>query len=78
MMWRRDGQGEAYMYVDNRVQASDFCADRRTKCNPNAGTSFLRGAFTFQRGQWTRIALTSKGKLPFFTKIFTQNLSYSF
>jgi hypothetical protein len=64
-MWRADGQGEAYMYVDNRVQASDYCDDPRTKCDSNAGNSFLRGAFTFKRGQWNRIALTSKKKLPF-------------
>ncbi|KAH7623701.1 hypothetical protein NADE_008524 [Nannochloris sp. 'desiccata'] len=57
MMWRADGQGEAYLYVDDRLQASDFC-DAPTVCDPRAGTSFLRGAFTFKRGEWNRIALT--------------------
>lgn len=70
MMWRADGQGEAYLYVDDRLQASDFC-DAPTVCDPRAGTSFLRGAFTFKRGEWNRIALTGKKRPPFFTTIFT-------
>jgi hypothetical protein len=64
MMWRADGEGEAYMYVDNRVQASDYCADPRTVCDFDAGNSFQRGAFSFKRGQWNKIALT--GKKSFF------------
>jgi hypothetical protein len=63
-MWRADGQGEAYMYVDNNEQASDYCDDPRTVCDPHAGNSFLRGAFTFKRGQWNRIALTGKVERP--------------
>ena len=48
------------MYVNNDVQASDYCKDPKTVCDPHAGNSFMRGAFTFQRGKWTRIGLTGR------------------
>ena len=47
------------MYVDNRVQASDYC-DKPTVCDPRVGNSFMRGAFSFTPGKWNRIALTGK------------------
>jgi hypothetical protein len=49
------------MYVDNRVQASDYC-DKPTVCDPRVGNSFMRGAFSFTPGKWNRIALTGKLK----------------
>lgn len=66
IMWRREGWGEAYLYVPEGMQASDFCTKYPpcktgskpcTECNFNAGVSFGRGGFVFQKGQWNRIYL---------------------
>ena len=61
-MWRTNGMGEAYIYADRGQQASDFCSTNGTVCDPDAGISFMRGAFTFKRGAWNKISLT--GELP--------------
>ncbi|GAB4823472.1 hypothetical protein N2152v2_010518 [Parachlorella kessleri] len=59
VMWRREGAGEAYMYVPEGHQGADFCDQPpRTKCDYHAGVSLSRGAFYFQPGQWHHIALT--------------------
>lgn len=63
-MWRRNGAGEAYVYVPEGRQSDTFCDPRCssndepcTVCNFNAGVSLLRGAFYFQRGAWTKLRL---------------------
>jgi hypothetical protein len=57
LMWRANGAGEAYLYVPTS-QASGFCSTTGTKCDSAAGVSFMRGAWTFQTGVWTKIAYT--------------------
>jgi len=56
-MWREDGYGEAYVYATND-QDPGFCHTPGTKCDYHAGHSLMRGAFRFQTGRWTKIALT--------------------
>ena len=68
-MWRRNGAGEAYLYVPEGKQADDFCtffplclteADGCNVCNYKAGVSFGRGSFFFQRGSWNKITMTMR------------------
>jgi hypothetical protein len=84
VMWRRGGAGEAYLYVPEGSQAPDFCAPKppclvggcttTTLCDYRAGTSFMRGAFAFQKGAWNAIRIEmglntpgiADGKLRFF------------
>ena len=53
-MWRSNGAGEAYAYLspENQLDCS-----RPNYCDSSFGTSFQRGAFTFQTGVWARISL---------------------
>lgn len=68
IMWRRNGYGEAYLYVPVDYQAPSFCSELPscnattpsllcTECNPNAGTSFHRASFQFKKGQWNSLKL---------------------
>lgn len=68
MMWRRDGDGEAYIYAPDK-QSSDFCTKYPrcggwsgpipcNFCDGRTGTSFGRGTFRFKRGEWQRISVT--------------------
>ena len=57
VMWRRDGYGEAYLYVPN-AQDPGFCHTPGTVCDYHAGHSLNRGAFRFRTGRWTKIAIT--------------------
>jgi hypothetical protein len=67
-MWRRDGEGEVYIYVDPAKQAADFCTGPGTVCDAHAGTSLNRGRFTFKRGAWNKISLTGEYRdLSFFS-----------
>lgn len=52
LMWRRDGQGEAYAYVANK--------------GTPYGASVGRGAWTFAPGRWTRIDLETVMNTPGF------------
>ncbi len=54
MMWRVEGRGEMYMYVDKTSQVEDFCSEG---CIPNEtyGYSFGRGNFVFKPGKWTTV-----------------------
>jgi hypothetical protein len=73
-MWRAGGEGEAYLYVPERMQAPDFCdahppcalRGKRpcTVCNFAAGVSFARGAFVFPRGEWARLRLEVELNAP--------------
>lgn len=66
-MWRANGAGEAYLYVPTS-QASGFCTTNGTKCDWVAGISFMRGAWTFKTGVWTKVALT--GMFCFNSNVF--------
>lgn len=65
IMWRRNGWGEAYLYVPQGMQSPEFCAlpDCATKAQPctlcdyAAGVSFYRGSWVFQTGKWTKLRL---------------------
>jgi len=66
IMWRRQGYGEAYLYVPHYMQAPDFCGNTTcgsngpypcTVCDYQAGVSFRRGSFQFQTGVWTKLRL---------------------
>ncbi|CAH1791940.1 unnamed protein product [Owenia fusiformis] len=50
-MWRRDGDGEIYLY-SGADQASDFCDRPGNHCNYDFGHSVGRGSFRFNRGRW--------------------------
>jgi len=65
IMWRRDGWGEAYLYVPEGMQHPEFC-NKYEKCSGSAikpcnfcnldkGVSFARGGFVFQKGEWNKI-----------------------
>ncbi|GAB4823471.1 hypothetical protein N2152v2_010517 [Parachlorella kessleri] len=59
LMWRREGAGEAYMYVPEGQQGADFCDQPPyTDCNYAWGVSLARGSFYFTPGSWHRMALT--------------------
>lgn len=67
IMWRRDGNGEVYIYAPEGKQGRDFCSKYKTcngkdfpctVCNYKKGVSFGRGTFKFKRGQWQRLTLS--------------------
>jgi len=67
-MWRREGNGEAYIYAPEGHQRADFCTVFPdcsstgpypcTECNFSKGVSFGRGSFKFKVGEWQTIRLT--------------------
>lgn len=57
LMWRREGDGEAYMYLPSN-QPKAICSTQGTVCDDHAGLSLMRGAFRFSTGKWTKIAIT--------------------
>jgi len=55
IMWRTNGQGEAYAYIPS---PNNLCSEKKNViCNDDFGISLSRGSFTFQSGQWNHIAL---------------------
>jgi hypothetical protein len=67
IMWRADGNGEAYIYAKEGEQGPEFCTKHPpcnlkkfpcTFCDYAKGTSFGRGTFKFQRGVWQQIRMT--------------------
>ncbi|KAJ7193186.1 hypothetical protein B0H12DRAFT_1171372 [Mycena haematopus] len=54
IMWRTNGQGEAYAYIPT---PNNLCSDKNIICNDDFGISLSRGSFTFQSGQWNHVAL---------------------
>ncbi|KAI8997928.1 hypothetical protein BC832DRAFT_566875 [Gaertneriomyces semiglobifer] len=59
-MFRRNGDGEIYIYAPDKPQHKDWChVPPRTLCNEDGyGTSMGRGAFRFLPGRWTHISQT--------------------
>ncbi|KAI8104897.1 hypothetical protein M9435_000074 [Picochlorum sp. BPE23] len=58
MMWRRDGDGEIYLYSPKDTWTKDLCDTPGTRCNKNAGMSLMRGAFKYPRNEWVHLAIT--------------------
>ncbi len=58
VMWRRNGDGEAYIYTNKDTWTPDICDTPGTRCESKAGMSYMRGAFRFERERWTKVAIT--------------------
>ncbi|KAI8799287.1 hypothetical protein BJ742DRAFT_157698 [Cladochytrium replicatum] len=55
-MFRKQGMGELYIYLNQSAQLPDICTIRPMSiCNPKFGNSIGRGSFTFLPGRWNRI-----------------------
>ena len=70
-MWRREGAGEAYLYIPEGSQSENFCGSGPgalptcggstlpcTECNYKAGVSFHRGSWFWKKGEWNRVRMT--------------------
>ncbi|KAI8816758.1 uncharacterized protein EV422DRAFT_500986 [Fimicolochytrium jonesii] len=58
-MFRTNGLGEIYLYVDRSLQDPGFCKVKPvTLCNPVYGASMGRGAYSFKPGQWVAMSQT--------------------
>jgi hypothetical protein len=77
IMWRRDGFGEAYVYLPFSAQDAFLCSDvpscdvKQTSlacnhCTGSSGWSIGRASFQFQRGTWNRLKLQMKLNTPGF------------
>ena len=75
IMWRRDGFGEAYVYLPFPSQDPFLCADlpacdvKQTSvacnhCTGTSGWSLGRASFQFQRGAWNTLKLQMKLNTP--------------
>lgn len=68
MMWRRQCNGELYIYAPRDKQTKGFCSKYRdceeaeqypcNFCNKDKGVSFARGVFKFVPGRWHNIKLS--------------------
>lgn len=55
-MWRKNGAGESYIYLDKLAQVSSICSQiPNTICNDFYGYSIGRGLFSFATGSWTSV-----------------------
>ncbi|KAK7057178.1 hypothetical protein R3P38DRAFT_2839757 [Favolaschia claudopus] len=54
IMWRPNGQGEAYAYIPT---PNNLCSEKNVVCNDDFGISLSRGSFGFQSGQWNHVSL---------------------
>jgi hypothetical protein len=60
-MWRKNGDGEAYLYVPKSEQDPSISKiPPFTEINPTYGISAGRGAFKFRSGQWDTVGLYVK------------------
>ncbi|KNC85611.1 hypothetical protein SARC_02232 [Sphaeroforma arctica JP610] len=60
LMWRENGEGEAYMYIPMTEQDDSFCAKcaypvMENGCESVSTCSLSRGAFSFQRGKFNKV-----------------------
>ncbi|KAJ7063641.1 hypothetical protein C8F01DRAFT_85895 [Mycena amicta] len=58
LMWRKNGQGELYLYADKDKQTSALCRAPGSECNAKYGFSIGRGSFSWATGMWTHVAQT--------------------
>ncbi|CAO3691829.1 unnamed protein product [Umbelopsis ramanniana] len=65
-MWRPNGAGEVYTYIDKSEQESNLCKQKGVICNQQYGYSFGRGSFVYKTGKWNNVGqiieLNSPGK----------------
>lgn len=77
IMWRRDGYGEAYVYLPFQSQDAFLCSDLPAcdvkqaslacnHCTGTSGWSFGRASFQFQRGSWNTLKLHMRLNTPGF------------
>jgi hypothetical protein len=60
-MWRKDGDGEAYLYVPKSEQDESISTiPPKTEINQKYGISAGRGAFKFTDGQWDTVGMYVK------------------
>lgn len=75
VMWRREGYGEAYVYLPMPYQEPGFCdslprckvSEPSVQCNicdSDTGISLHRASFQFQRGQWNSLKLQMRLNTP--------------
>ena len=58
LMWRKNGQMEVYLY--GPIQSDDpVCKLPDSHCNPEYGTSLMRGRLSLVRGQVNQISLAA-------------------
>ncbi|CAO3694859.1 unnamed protein product [Umbelopsis ramanniana] len=61
LMWRKDGDGEAYLYVPKSEQDDSISTiPPKTEINQKYGISAGRGAFKFTDGQWDTVGMYVK------------------
>ncbi|KNC82205.1 hypothetical protein SARC_05503 [Sphaeroforma arctica JP610] len=82
LMWREDGEGEAYLYIPMDYQTEELCAqcaypEMVSGCKDVAHCSLDRGAFTFSKGKWNTvkqyIRLNTVGSNDGFFKLYHNN-----
>ncbi|KAL3894029.1 MAG: hypothetical protein SGCHY_005506 [Lobulomycetales sp.] len=65
LMWRRNGEGELYAYLDRNGQGDDYCnAPPYSSCTGGHGDSLGRGSWTFQRERWETLCQVTKLNSP--------------
>ncbi|XP_046380040.2 uncharacterized protein LOC124151565 [Haliotis rufescens] len=62
-MWRADGDGEVYGYIQDKTHQIDGFCDH-VVCNSIKGYSMGRGKWRFQRGVWQNIAQSVRLNTP--------------
>ncbi|KAK0210171.1 hypothetical protein DFS33DRAFT_1370720 [Desarmillaria ectypa] len=58
LMWRKDGEGELYLYAPKDKQTKALCDDPQSVCDAAYGFSIGRGSFIWARGGWTTVSQT--------------------
>ncbi|THU92114.1 hypothetical protein K435DRAFT_216899 [Dendrothele bispora CBS 962.96] len=48
MMWRKEGEGEMYLYAPENNQTPELCEDPQSDCNVEYGFSLGRGSFNYK------------------------------
>jgi len=59
-MFRENGFGELYLYLNNSNLVYNYCDMPNIICNPNFGDSIGRGSFKFEKNKWTKLSQTIK------------------
>ncbi|KNC79829.1 hypothetical protein SARC_07789 [Sphaeroforma arctica JP610] len=62
LMWRENGEGEAYLYLPMALQSDNFCEkcsgySKGTTCDEMTYCSLNRASFSFIKGQWNKIKM---------------------
>ncbi|KND04922.1 polysaccharide lyase family 14 protein [Spizellomyces punctatus DAOM BR117] len=78
-MFRKQGAGETYLYVDASKQVETFCkVPPLSVCNGDYGNSIGRGSFKFKTGKWQsllqRITLNTPGHADGRVQVFSDGV----